>query len=104
MKLHSGKRIVLGKNTQRCPRVSFAIQENSIKMRVSLTRRQSQLTTLGSWVLLDHPVGSGARQYLLWDGYNARVRNCWQSSFMYFILISCAKSDNENGFDEPVKL
>lgn len=45
--------------------------------RVSLTRRQSQLTTLISLVLLGCPVSSGASQYLLCGGYNAKVRN-WQ--------------------------
>lgn len=68
-----------------------------------LTRRQSQLTTLVSEVLLDHLVSSGASQYLLWDGYNASEK-LLAEPVVFLTRISCAIPDNENDFAKPVKL
>lgn len=49
---------------------------------------------------------SGARQYLLCDGYNARMRNTQfvARCFCYLACFSCAKLTCENDLNQPLKL
>lgn len=73
--LHFRKGIVLEKKHSEMAKGQLCnTREFHKSERVSVTRRQAQLTTLDSSMLWDYPVCSGASQCLLCDGYNATVR------------------------------
>lgn len=96
-----------GKNTQRWPKVSCAVQENFIKVRECLRPRGSHSSPRWflqcSWVVLYAvvPVNISCVMGTMpeWETVSLLAE-----AFVFLTRFSCAKPGNENDFNKPLKL